>query len=63
MITTKIHSCVALSVTILFVGLAFLFSIQTTDAQTTIQDGDLIRVQGTNDIYIVKIINNKQFKD
>ena len=28
----------------------------------TIQDGDLIRAQGTDDIYIVKIINNKQFK-
>ena len=28
----------------------------------TIQDGDLIRATGTDDVYIVKIINNKQFK-
>ena len=40
----------------------FLVLFNTTHAQQTIQDGDLIRAQGTQDIYIVKTINNKQFK-
>ena len=40
-----------------------MYSVRVNIAlNTTIQDGDLIRAQGTQDIYIVKTINNKQFK-
>ena len=73
---SKTNSYIALSIATLFVLLAFLaftqINAQTpTQTQTpvlisapapTIQDGDLIRATGTQDIYIVKIANGKQFK-
>ena len=56
-IITLTVSC-AFILTALFLGLFHPVNAQTQ----TIQDGDLIRAQGTDDIYIVKLINNKQFK-
>ena len=57
--------------TVLFAVIAVLLFAFQTQAQTptpllistqTIQDGDLIRATATNDVYIVKIINEKRFK-
>ena len=56
-IITLTVSC-AFILTALFLGLFHPVNAQTQ----TIQDGDLIRATGTQDIYIVKLINNKQFK-
>ena len=53
----------SLILTLFTIGAIFMVVFSaSTHAQQTIQDGDLIRAQGTQDIYIVKTINNKQFK-
>ena len=62
----------AIILTILFITIgAFILSCiqgsfvahaQSFSPVEDIQDGDLIRVDGTYDVYIVKIINNKRFK-
>lgn len=66
--TTKIY-LFTLS-TLLVFALAFTAATPQTHAQSTpaeqqfssLQDGDLIRVNGEVDVYIVKIINGKYFK-
>ena len=57
-----IHKVFSLLLIVSFV-LVGTYAVQPTNAQTIfIQDGDLIRATGTVDIYIVKIVQNKQFK-